>query len=356
MAQSYEKAGVNLEAGYEVVRRIKKHVASTSRLGVMGNIGAFGGMFDLSALNVKEPVLVSGTDGVGTKLKLAFEMDKHDTIGVDAVAMCVNDVLAQGAEPLVFLDYVAVGHNEPQKIEAIVSGVADGCRQAGCALVGGETAEMPGMYSEGEYDIAGFTVGVVEKSKLIDGSKVRAGDVLVGIASSGVHSNGFSLVRKILADNCLDLHKVYPELSNKLLGEVLLTPTKIYVKQVLEVIRSCDVHGISHITGGGHLGDTARVPLPREIRQGGPPRDVQHLQHGHRHGHRPRCVAGGESHRHPCGAGREGGRHRTRHGHRGCRNPLRPCDALRSLPAAAARTSRPSPRPASGGRSRPGWC
>ena len=185
MAQSYEKAGVNLEAGYEVVRRIKKHVASTSRLGVMGNIGAFGGMFDLSALKVKEPVLVSGTDGVGTKLKLAFEMDKHDTIGIDAVAMCVNDVLAQGAEPLVFLDYVAVGHNEPQKIEAIVSGVADGCRQAGCALVGGETAEMPGMYSEGEYDIAGFTVGVVEKSKLIDGSKVRAGDVLVGIAASG---------------------------------------------------------------------------------------------------------------------------------------------------------------------------
>ena len=257
MAQSYEKAGVNLEAGYEVVRRIKKHVASTSRLGVMGNIGAFGGMFDLSALNVKEPVLVSGTDGVGTKL--AFEMDKHDTIGVDAVAMCVNDVLAQGAEPLVFLDYVAVGHNEPQKIEAIVSGVADGCRQAGCALVGGETAEMPGMYSEGEYDIAGFTVGVVEKSKLIDGSKVRAGDVLVGIASSGVHSNGFSLVRKILADNCLDLHKVYPELSNKLLGEVLLTPTKIYVKQVLEVIRSCDVHGISHITGGGFDENIPRI-------------------------------------------------------------------------------------------------
>ena len=256
MAQSYEKAGVNLEAGYEVVRRIKKHVASTSRLGVMGNIGAFGGMFDLSALNVKEPVLVSGTDGVGTKLKLAFEMDKHDTIGVDAVAMCVNDVLAQGAEPLVFLDYVAV---EPQKIEAIVSGVADGCRQAGCALVGGETAEMPGMYSEGEYDIAGFTVGVVEKSKLIDGSKVRAGDVLVGIASSGVHSNGFSLVRKILADNCLELHKVYPELSNKLLGEVLLTPTKIYVKQVLEVIRSCDVHGISHITGGGFDENIPRI-------------------------------------------------------------------------------------------------
>ena len=243
MAQSYEKAGVNLEAGYEVVRRIKKHVASTSRPGTMGNIGAFGGMFDLASLGVKEPVLVSGTDGVGTKLKLAFEMDKHDTIGIDAVAMCVNDVLAQGAEPLLFLDYVAVGHNEPRKIEAIVAGVAEGCRQAGAALVGGETAEMPGMYADGEYDIAGFTVGVVEKSKLIDGSKVKAGDVLVGIASSGVHSNGFSLVRKIVADNSFDLHKVYPELSNSLLGEVLLTPTKIYVKQVLEVIRNCDVHG-----------------------------------------------------------------------------------------------------------------
>ena len=263
MAQSYEKAGVNLEAGYEVVRRIKKHVASTSRLGVMGNIGAFGGMFDLSALKVKEPVLVSGTDGVGTKLKLAFEMDKHDTIGIDAVAMCVNDVLAQGAEPLVFLDYVAVGRNEPQKIEAIVAGVADGCRQAGCALVGGETAEMPGMYAEGEYDIAGFTVGVVEKSQLIDGSKVRAGDVLVGVASSGVHSNGFSLVRKIVADNCLNLRESYPELSNKQLGEVLLTPTKIYVKQVLEVVRNCDVHGISHITGGGFDEN-----IPRILREG----------------------------------------------------------------------------------------
>ena len=259
MAQSYEKAGVNLEAGYEVVRRIKKHVASTSRPGTMGNIGAFGGMFDLASLGVKEPVLVSGTDGVGTKLKLAFEMDKHDTIGIDAVAMCVNDVLAQGAEPLLFLDYVAVEHNEPRKIEAIVAGVAEGCRQAGAALVGGETAEMPGMYAAGEYDIAGFTVGVVEKSKLIDGSKVKAGDVLVGIASSGVHSNGFSLVRKIVADNGFDLHKVYPELSHNLLGEVLLTPTKIYVKQVLEVIRNCDVHGISHITGGGFDENIPRI-------------------------------------------------------------------------------------------------
>ena len=263
MAQSYERAGVNLEAGYEVVRRIKKHVASTSRPGVMGNIGAFGGMFDLSALKVEEPVLVSGTDGVGTKLKLAFEMDRHDTIGIDAVAMCVHDVLAQGAEPLLFLDYVAVGHNEPRKIEAIVAGVAEGCRQAGCALVGGETAEMPGMYAGGEYDIAGFTVGVVEKKRLIDGSKVKVGDVLVGVASSGVHSNGFSLVRKIVADSGLNLHASYPELSDSLLGEVLLTPTKIYVRQMLEVIRSCDVHGIGHITGGGFDEN-----IPRILREG----------------------------------------------------------------------------------------
>ena len=260
MAQSYEQAGVNLEAGYEVVRRIKKHVASTERVGVMGNIGAFGGMFDLSALNVKEPVLVSGTDGVGTKLKLAFAMDKHDTIGIDAVAMCVNDVLAQGAEPLYFLDYVAVGANEPAKIENIVAGVAEGCRQAGCALIGGETAEMPGMYTEGEYDIAGFTCGVVEKSKLIDGSKVKVGDVLVGIASSGVHSNGFSLVRKVVGDAGLDLHAVLPELdAERPLGEVLLTPTRIYVKQVLDVIRNCDVHGVAHITGGGFDENIPRI-------------------------------------------------------------------------------------------------
>lgn len=259
MAESYEKAGVNLEAGYEVVRRIKSHVASTARAGVMGNIGAFGGMFDLASLGVKEPVLVSGTDGVGTKLKLAFAMDKHDTIGIDAVAMCVNDVLAQGAEPLFFLDYVAVGHNEPAKIEAIVAGVAEGCRQAGCALIGGETAEMPGMYADGEYDIAGFTCGVVERSKLIDGSKVRVGDVLVGIASSGVHSNGFSLVRKILADNALDLDKRYDELGGRTLGEALLAPTRIYVKQVLEVVRNCDVHGISHITGGGFDENIPRI-------------------------------------------------------------------------------------------------
>ncbi len=259
MAKSYENAGVNLEAGYEVVRRIKSHVKSTNRPGVMGNIGAFGGMFDLASLGYNEPILVSGTDGVGTKLKLAFEMDKHDTIGIDAVAMCVNDVLAQGAEPLFFLDYVAVGHNEPAKIEAIVASVAEGCRQAGCALIGGETAEMPGMYGGGEYDIAGFTCGVVERAKLIDGTKVKTGDVLVGIASSGVHSNGFSLVRKIVSDNNFDLHQPHADLGDKALGEVLLTPTRIYVKQVLDVIRECDVHGISHITGGGFDENIPRI-------------------------------------------------------------------------------------------------
>ena len=259
MAKSYENAGVNLEAGYEVVRRIKQHVASTKRTGTMGNIGAFGGMFDLSQLGVKEPVLVSGTDGVGTKLKIAFAMDKHDTIGIDAVAMCVNDVLAQGAEPLIFLDYVALGHNIPSKVEAIVAGVAEGCRQAGCALVGGETAEMPGMYADGEYDIAGYTTGVVEKSKLIDGSKVKVGDVLVGIASTGVHSNGFSLVRKIVADRKLSYFDSVEEFGGRKLGDVLLTPTKIYVKQVLDVIRNCDVHGICHITGGGFDENIPRI-------------------------------------------------------------------------------------------------
>ncbi len=259
MAESYEKAGVNLEAGYEVVRRIKQHVASTARTGSMGNIGSFGGMFDLSTLGIREPVLVSGTDGVGTKLKIAFAMDKHDTIGIDAVAMCVNDVLAQGAEPLIFLDYVALGHNIPAKVEAIVAGVAEGCRQAGCALVGGETAEMPGMYGDGEYDIAGYTTGVVEKAKLIDGSKVAVGDVLVGIASSGVHSNGFSLVRKIVADAGLNYTDPIPEFGGRKLGEVLLTPTRIYVKQVLDVIRHCDVHGVAHITGGGFDENIPRV-------------------------------------------------------------------------------------------------
>lgn len=259
MAKSYEESGVNLEAGYEVVSRIKKHVASTNIAGCMGNIGAFGGMFDLGSLNYKHPILVSGTDGVGTKLKIAFALDKHDTIGIDAVAMCVNDVLAQGAKPLVFLDYVAVGKNHPAVVEAIVAGVAEGCRQAGCALVGGETAEMPGMYAEDDYDIAGFTVGAVEKDRLIDCSKVKVGDILVGIASSGVHSNGFSLVRKIVADNGLDLNSKYEETGDKTLGEMLLTPTRIYVKQVHDVLKEIDVHGIAHITGGGFDENIPRI-------------------------------------------------------------------------------------------------
>ncbi|MCH5234369.1 MAG: phosphoribosylformylglycinamidine cyclo-ligase [Muribaculaceae bacterium] len=271
MAKSYEESGVNLEAGYEVVSRIKKHVASTARRGCMGNIGAFGGMFDLGSLHYKHPILVSGTDGVGTKLKIAFALGKHDTIGIDAVAMCVNDVLAQGAEPLIFLDYVAVGKNKPAVVEAIVAGVAEGCRQAGCALVGGETAEMPGMYAVDDYDIAGFTVGAVEKDKLIDCSKVAPGDVLVGIASSGVHSNGFSLVRKIIYDNHLDLNKKYEGTGDMTLGELLLTPTKIYVKPVLEILKNADVHGIAHITGGGFDENIPRI-LPEgcgvEINEG----------------------------------------------------------------------------------------
>lgn len=272
MAKSYEESGVSLEAGYEVVSRIKPLVASTMRKGCMGGIGAFGGMFDLGSLGYRHPILVSGTDGVGTKLKIAFAMKKHDTVGIDAVAMCVNDVLAQGAEPLVFLDYVAVGKNEPEVIEQIVAGVAEGCRQAGCALVGGETAEMPGMYPEGEYDIAGFNVGAVEKDEIIDCSKVAEGQALIGLPSSGVHSNGFSLVRKIVADRGLDLHKVYPELdAERPLGEVLLTPTKIYVKPVLDLIKECSPTGVAHITGGGFYENIPRMlpdGLMASIRKG----------------------------------------------------------------------------------------
>ena len=263
MSKAYQDAGVQLEAGYESVRLIKKHIARTNRPGMMGNIGSFGGMFDLASLGYKEPVLVSGTDGVGTKLKLAFMMDRHDTIGQDAVAMCVNDVLAQGAAPLFFLDYIAVGKNHPAKIEAIVKGVADGCVLSNCALIGGETAEMPDMYGEDEYDIAGFTVGAVEKSRLIDGSKVNVGDILIGLASSGVHSNGFSLVRKIvLKDNHLDLNTQYDTLPDTL-GNVLLTPTRIYVKPVLEVLKNVDIHAICHITGGGFDEN-----IPRALRPG----------------------------------------------------------------------------------------
>ena len=225
----------------------------------MGNIGSFGGMFDLGLLGYEHPILVSGTDGVGTKLKIAFATEVFDTIGIDAVAMCVNDVLAQGAEPLIFLDYVAVGKNHPEVVEAIVAGVAEGCRQAGCALVGGETAEMPGMYDEDEFDIAGFTVGAVEKSRLIDCSKVSVGDTLIGISSSGVHSNGFSLVRKIVADNSFSYSDTLPETGNHTLGEMLLTPTKIYVKPVLAVLKEVDVHGLAHITGGGFDENIPRI-------------------------------------------------------------------------------------------------
>lgn len=254
------ESGVNLEAGYESVRRIKSHVARTKVKGAIDSLGAFGGMFDLSALNLKEPVLVSGTDGVGTKLMLAFMADKHDTIGQDAVAMCVNDVLVQGAMPIFFLDYLAVGKNDPAQIEAIVKGVADGCVLSECALVGGETAEMPDMYPVGHYDIAGFCVGAVEKSKLITGEKVKKGDIIIGIPSSGLHSNGFSLVRKILLkDNGLELNKVY-EGFEKTLGEEVLTPTRIYVKTIKALLeKNIDVHGMCHVTGGGFYENVPRI-------------------------------------------------------------------------------------------------
>ncbi|MEG1182716.1 MAG: phosphoribosylformylglycinamidine cyclo-ligase [Cetobacterium sp.] len=258
MSNKYMEAGVSLEAGYESVRRIKSHVERTKIKGAMNSLGAFGGMFDLSELNLKEPVLVSGTDGVGTKLMLAFEMDKHDTIGQDVVAMCVNDVLVQGAMPLYFLDYIAVGKNYPEQIESIVKGVADGCVKAECALIGGETAEMPGMYSEGHYDIAGFTVGAVEKSKLITGKNVKEGDILVGIESSGVHSNGFSLVRKVLKDAELNLNEYFEEFG-KSLGEELLTPTRIYVKTVKKVLEKVNINGMCHVTGGGFYENIPRI-------------------------------------------------------------------------------------------------
>ena len=271
MSTEYEKAGVSLEAGYESVRRIRKHIDKTRRPGMMGGIGSFGGLFDLSVLNMKEPVLVSGTDGVGTKLKLAMMMNKHDTIGQDAVAMCVNDIIAQGAQPLFFLDYIAVGKNSPEKIEQIVKGVADGCVLANCALVGGETAEMPDMYGEEDYDIAGFAVGAVEKSDIITGEHTRPGDVVIGLASSGVHSNGFSLVRKIvLKDHQLDLNTKFDDLQDSL-GNTLLTPTRIYVRPVLEVLKQIRVHGIAHITGGGFDENMPRclnAGLGIHIRQG----------------------------------------------------------------------------------------
>ena len=259
-SQKYMESGVNLEAGYESVRRIKSHVARTKVKGVIDSIGAFGGMFDLSALGYKEPVLISGTDGVGTKLMLAFKMDKHDTIGQDVVAMCVNDVLVQGAMPIFFLDYVAVGKNFPEQIEQIVKGVADGCELSECGLIGGETAEMPDMYEVGDYDLAGFCVGVVEKSKLITGEKVKKGNKVIGLSSTGVHSNGFSLVRKIvMKDNNLDLNGYRDVFDGKSLGEALLTPTRIYVKTIKRLLEQVEVNGMCHITGGGFYENVPRI-------------------------------------------------------------------------------------------------
>ncbi|PKV01492.1 phosphoribosylaminoimidazole synthetase [Bifidobacterium pseudolongum subsp. pseudolongum] len=265
MPQAYENAGVSVEAGYEVVKRIKSHVARTDRLGVVSGIGGFGGLFDLASLNYKEPVLISGTDGVGTKLVIAKLMGKHDTIGVDCVAMCVNDVVAQGAQPLFFLDYIACGKNDPAVLEQVVSGVADGCVQAGAALIGGETAEMPGMYDEDEYDLAGFTVGCVERSKIVDGSAIAEGDALIGLPSTGVHSNGFSLVRKALFEQAgYTVETRLPELGDRTLGDVLLTPTKIYVKALMPLFEADLVHGVAHITGGGFIENVPRM-LPEGL-------------------------------------------------------------------------------------------
>jgi phosphoribosylformylglycinamidine cyclo-ligase len=264
MAESYKKAGVDIHAGYEAVTRIKKHVARTTIPGVMGGLGGFGGLFDLSAAGkYDEPVLVSGTDGVGTKLMLAFELNKHDTIGIDAVAMCANDIITVGAKPLFFLDYIACGKVIPEIMEDIIAGVSEGCVQSGCALIGGEMAEHPGMMPETEYDIAGFCVGIVEKKKMITGETIKEGDILIGLASSGVHSNGFSLIRKIIKDNNLDLKKTYPGFE-KPLGEILLTPTKLYVNTVLKLCENTGIKGMANITGGGFIENIPRI-LPKGL-------------------------------------------------------------------------------------------
>lgn len=264
MANAYARAGVDVEAGYEVVSRIQKHAQRTERLGVMGALGGFGGCFDLSQYDVREPVLVSGTDGVGTKLLVAQMADRHDTIGIDCVAMCVNDVVAQGAEPLFFLDYVATGRTVPARLERVVAGVAEGCVRAGCALIGGETAEMPGLYDDGEYDLAGFTVGLAEKSQLVTGERVREGDVLIGLPSSGLHSNGFSLVREVFFGRCgFDGTEKLPELGGQTLFDALLEPTRIYVKALLPLVREGLAHGIAHVTGGGFVEN-----LPRMLPEG----------------------------------------------------------------------------------------
>lgn len=260
-SESYKSAGVDVTAGYQAVELMKSHVARTQIPGVVSGIGGFGGLFQPDLHGIQAPVLVSGTDGVGTKLKIAFLMDKHDTIGIDCVAMCVNDVICCGAKPLFFLDYLAVGKNYPERVAQIVSGVADGCVQAGCALVGGETAEMPGFYPNEEYDLAGFAVGMADKEKMIDGSQIEEGDAIIGLQSSGIHSNGFSLVRKIFNVNEKNIHMNINEFGHSL-GEELLTPTKIYVQSVLRVIEKVNVKAISHITGGGFFENIPRMLKP----------------------------------------------------------------------------------------------
>lgn len=262
-SESYAAAGVDITAGYRAVELMKSHIARTMASGVCSDVGGFGGLFELDTTGIEKPVLVSGTDGVGTKLKLAFLMDKHDTVGIDCVAMCVNDIICCGAKPLFFLDYIACGKNIPERIASIVSGVAEGCVQSGAALIGGETAEMPGFYPVDEYDLAGFSVGVVDKSKILDPSTMKAGDVVIALPSSGVHSNGFSLVRKVFDVENSDIKSPREELGGKSIGETLLAPTKIYVKPVLALLEQVKVKGISHITGGGFYEN-----IPRSIPDG----------------------------------------------------------------------------------------
>ncbi|WP_346680152.1 phosphoribosylformylglycinamidine cyclo-ligase [uncultured Brachyspira sp.] len=247
----YAKAGVDITAGYKSVELIKKHIAKTNIKGVISSIGGFGGLFELDLKGIKKPILVSGTDGVGTKLKIAFLMNKHDTIGIDCVAMCVNDIICVGAKPLIFLDYIACGKNYPEKISEIVKGISKGCVQSNCALIGGETAEMPDFYAKDEYDLAGYSTGIVDKSKIINNSLIKKGDIIIALSSSGIHSNGFSLVRKILNIDNSNINNVVKELGKKSIGEILLTPTKIYVKPILKLLKKIKVKGISHITGGG---------------------------------------------------------------------------------------------------------
>ena len=262
-SDAYAAAGVDITAGYRAVELMKQHVARTVTPGVCSDVGGFGGLFELDLTGVSRPVLVSGTDGVGTKLKLAFLMDKHDTVGIDCVAMCVNDIVCAGAKPLFFLDYIACGKNVPERIADIVKGVAEGCVQSGCALIGGETAEMPGFYPEDEYDLAGYSTGVVDKDKIIDNKTMEAGDVVIALPSSGVHSNGFSLVRKVFDVENADIKTPVTELGGKSVGETLLTPTKIYVKPVLALLERVQIKGISHITGGGFYEN-----IPRSIPDG----------------------------------------------------------------------------------------